>query len=56
MAFEMSELMFQVTVDGIRRRFPELDEAEVALQLIERLHGPEVASAVAASDAVPGGH
>lgn len=56
MAFEMSELMFRVTIDGIRRRSPELDDAEIALRLIERLHGPEIALAVAASDAVPGGH
>lgn len=46
-AFEMSELVFGLTVEGIRRRHPDLDEPALTLALIERLHGPALARAVA---------
>jgi len=49
MALEMSELVRQLVIDGIRRRQPDISEGELSLQLIERLHGREVASAVAAA-------
>lgn len=55
MVFEMSELVYRLTIDGIRRRHPDLDEAEVMLALIERMHGRELARAVAESDVVIGG-
>jgi hypothetical protein len=49
MALEMSELVRQLVVDGIRRRHPNLGPDEVTLRLIERLHGRRLAAAVAAS-------
>jgi hypothetical protein len=54
MAFEMSQLVRQLVIDGIRSRRPELSPDELALQLIERLHGKEMAAAVAASAAFHG--
>lgn len=50
MAFEMSELVRQLVMDGIRRRHPDLSEDEFRLKLIERLHGRELAAAVAAAN------
>lgn len=52
MAFEMSELMYQIIVDGIRRREPNLAPEQLSLRLIERLHGPALARTVAASSAL----
>lgn len=49
MAFEMSELVRQLVLDGIRRREPQGSAADHALQLIERFHGRDIAAAVAAS-------
>lgn len=48
MALEMSELVRQLVVEGIRRRQPDISDDELSLRLIERLHGKEVASAVEA--------
>ncbi len=50
MAFEMSELVRQLVMDGIHRRHPDMSPDEFTLQLIERLHGRELATAVAASN------
>lgn len=50
MALEMSELVRQLVLDGIRLRQPDISPNEITLQLIERLHGPELAAAVAASN------
>lgn len=47
MAVEMSEFVRQLVVDGIRSRQPGIGGDELALQLIERLHGRELAGAVA---------
>jgi len=55
MAFEVSELVRQVMIDGIRRRQPDLDGPGLTLALIERLHGPSVAAAIAQAGAVSGG-
>ena len=49
MAFEMSELVRQLVVDGIHRRHPFISPTDFTLKLIERLHGREFATAVAAS-------
>jgi hypothetical protein len=56
MALEMSELVRQIAIDGIRRRSPDIGSAELVLKLIERLHGREIADAVSASGVVVGGH
>ncbi len=58
MAVEMSELVRPITIDGIRRRSPHIGSDELALQLIERLHGAALARAVARARGVPvvGGH
>jgi len=47
MALEMSELVRQLVMDGIQRRNPELTRQESRFQLIQRLHGSELAIAVA---------
>lgn len=47
MALEMSELVRQLTIDGIRLRHPGISDDELQLQLIERLHGRALAQAVA---------
>ena len=52
MAVEMSEMIRQITLDGIRMRHPGLDSRAEQLELIERLHGRAVAEAVAASPAM----
>lgn len=49
MAFEMSAIMRQLVLDGIRRRHPDSTPEEFRLRLIERLHGRSVAPAVATS-------
>ena len=49
-AFEMSELVRQLVVDGIHRRHPVISPDDFTLKLIDRLHGREVAAAVAASN------
>ncbi len=49
MTFEMSELVRQITIDGIRRRQPDISDDELSLALIERLHGPQLARQVAAA-------
>ena len=46
---EMSELVRQITIDGIRRRSPHLDSEALALELIERLHGAAVAHMITGS-------
>ena len=50
MAFEMSELVRQLVVDGIHRRHPVISPSDFTLELIERLHGRKLAAAVAASN------
>ena len=45
MALEMSELVRQLVMDGIQSRNPELTQQESTFQLIERLHGSEMAIA-----------
>ena len=55
MAFEMSELVYELTLDGIRRREPHLSGSDLTIALIERMHGPVVAQAVADSGLVAGG-
>ena len=51
MALEMSELVRQLVIDGIRRRLPDIAPEALTLLLIERFHGRELAIAVAASSA-----
>lgn len=55
MAFEMSELVRQLVLDGIRLRHPDAGPDELPLLLIERLHGQALASAVAASGVIADG-
>ncbi len=43
-AFQLSNDMRQVTVEGIRRRHPGLDSDGVHHELLQILHGPEVAA------------
>ena len=47
MTLEMSQLVRQIAIDGIGRRSPGLDRDELIARLIEELHGPAVAQAVA---------
>ena len=49
MALEMSELLRQLVIDGIRLRHPDITSDELTRRLIERLHGRDVATAAAAS-------
>lgn len=56
MALEMSEMVRDLTLEGILRRTPDIDGPELALALIERLHGPALAAKVAASGVMVGGH
>jgi hypothetical protein len=49
MVFEMSAMMRQMVLEGIRRRHPGSTPEELQLLLIERFHGKSVAAAVAAS-------
>ena len=49
MALEMSELLRQLVIDGIRLRHPDITADELTHRLIERLHGRDLATAVAAS-------
>lgn len=48
-ALQMSELMRQLVIDGIRLRHPDIPSDELRRRLIERLHGRDLATAVAAS-------
>ena len=47
MVVEMSELVFQTVIEGIRRRSPGISDHDLRFEFIERLHGPEAAQAVA---------
>jgi hypothetical protein len=48
MVVEMSEIVRQLVLDGLRHRHPDASEDELRLLLIERLHGPDVALDIAA--------
>ena len=45
MVEEMSALIKELALEGIRRRHPDLDDEQTMLHLIERLHGKDLARA-----------
>lgn len=49
MAIEMSRMVRELALEGIRRRHPGIGQRETMLRLVERLHGPALAEAVEAS-------
>jgi hypothetical protein len=56
MALEMSQLVRELAMDGIRRRHPDIGPDEALLRLIERCHGQALADEVKASLAAQHGH
>lgn len=46
LVFAMSDDLRLVTLDGLRDRHPDADDAELALRLIERWHGSDTAALV----------
>ncbi len=44
LAFELSDDMRTVTIEGIRRRHPNYDDEQVRHELLSILHGPELAA------------
>lgn len=56
MALEMSQLVRELAMEGIRRRHPDIDPDQAMLQLIERCHGRALADEVKASLASRSGH
>ena len=53
MALEMSELVRQIAIDGIRHRSPGIDADSLLVQLLEELHGPALARAVIRAGVAP---
>ncbi len=51
LAAEMSEDVRRISIEGERRRHPELTEAEARMAVFRRLWGAELATRVAASAA-----
>lgn len=48
-ALALSEDVRQIAIDGIRRRNPELSDAQVHEEWLRLLHGPQLARLLAAS-------
>ncbi|MEM8923063.1 MAG: hypothetical protein AAGD35_06145 [Actinomycetota bacterium] len=55
MALEMSQLVRELAMEGIRRRYPGIDPDETMLRLIERCHGKALADEIEASLAARNG-
>lgn len=53
MALDMSQLVRELALEGIRRRQPDIEPREATLRLIERMHGRTLADAVRASRTSP---
>lgn len=47
MLVEMSAMVRELALEGVRRRSPELSPDEELVQLVERMHGPRLAQAAA---------
>ncbi len=51
MAVEMNAMARSIAISGIRSRRPGISQAEIEIELIERMHGPELAAEVKRSRA-----
>lgn len=49
MAWRMSEAARELSIAGIRHRYPDWTDEQVHHALLQRLHGPEVAKAIRSS-------
>ncbi|NOX29275.1 MAG: hypothetical protein GXP35_04385 [Actinobacteria bacterium] len=51
MAVEMNAMARSIAISGIRSRCPGISRSELEIELIERMHGPELAAEVKRSRA-----